>query len=589
MQEAWWRELDAATLRADIVAGLLGAILVLPQGIAFAPLAGMPPQYGIYTAVVPCIVAALFGSSRHVASGPTNANSLALFAMLSPLALVASPEYIALALAVTLLVGTMQLTLGALRLGAVANFVSPTVLLGFTAGAAALIAIHALRELLGLELPPGARAFDILRTAAAALASGRIDGLALAIGVVTVVVASLARRVSDRAPFMLLGLAAGTVAAWASMQPGLQAILPAALRHGVATVGAIPSALPPLSLPRIDWDRLPDLLAIAGALTLIALAQDIAIAKAIAQRSGQRIDANREFVGQGLSNIAGSFFSSYVSCGSLNRSLPNFEAGARTPLAAILAALLLVALVALVAPALAAIPLAAVSGSLLMVAWSLFDFARFRAIFAVSRAEFAIGAATLIATVVARLEWAIMFGALLSLFAYLFRTSRPNLRVMLPDSQAPDRAFVPVDDMQSPPRECPQLKLVRMEGSVYFAAVQHVGDRLLEYRREAPPQKHLLVMAKSMNFIDLAGAELWEAERREREAIGGGLYFHRPRPQVMEMWRATAFIERLGAWRIFPSKRAAIAAIYPRMDPQVCASCTARVFSECAAFPRTMP
>ena len=146
---SWVRRVSAQTLRADVLAGLLGAVLVLPQGIAFATLAGLPPEYGLYTAIVPCIVAALWGSSWHVMSGPTNANSLALFAMLSPLALAFSPAYIQLALAVTVMVGLMQWLIGALRLGSLANFISPSALFGFTAGAALLIAVHALPELLG--------------------------------------------------------------------------------------------------------------------------------------------------------------------------------------------------------------------------------------------------------------------------------------------------------------------------------------------------------------------------------------------------------------------------------------------------------
>ena len=583
MQDAWWRELDAATLRADLQAGLLGAILVLPQGIAFATLAGLPAQYGLYTAIVPCIVAALFGSSRHVASGPTNANSLALFAMLSPLAVVASPEYIGLALAVTLLVGLMQFSLGVLRLGVVANFISPSVLLGFTAGAATLIAIHALKELLGLDLPSGARAFDVLREVADAL-PGAIDLLALAVGVVTILVALAARRVNPRVPHMLLGLAAGAIASWAALRPELHERLPEALKHSVAMVGRIPGAIPPFAFPPVDWNRLPDLMGIAVALTIIALGQDIAIAKAIAQRSGQRIDANREFIGQGLSNIAGSFFSSFISCGSLNRSVPNYEAGARTPMAAVYSALLLIVLVAFSAPLLAMIPLAAVAALLLMVAWTLFDVARFRRLAAVAPGEFAIAATTFAATLTVRLELAILFGTLLSLVAYLYRTSRPAMRVLLPDPSTPERRFTPLEDLSRPLQECPQLKLVRMEGAVYFAAVQHVSDKLLEFRRSNPGQKHLLVMVKSMNFIDLAGADAWEAELRERRAMGGDLYFHRPRPPVLEIWKQTGFIERLGADHIFPSKRAALSAIYARMDPEVCRRCTARVFEECVAF-----
>jgi SulP family sulfate permease len=149
----WVRVVNAQTLRADFIAGILGALLVLPQGFAFATLAGLPPQYGLYTAIVPCAIAALFGSSRHVVSGPTNANSLALFATLAPLALVGSPPYIQLALAVTVIVGIMQFLIGALRLGAIANFISPAALRGFMSGAAALIALHSLTDLLGLTAP----------------------------------------------------------------------------------------------------------------------------------------------------------------------------------------------------------------------------------------------------------------------------------------------------------------------------------------------------------------------------------------------------------------------------------------------------
>src|ERR1700687_610680 len=389
MTEAWWREVNAATLRADLLAGLLGAVLVLPQGIAFATLAGLPPQYGLYTAVVPCAVAALFGSSRHVLSGPTNANSLALFAMLSPLAVVASPEYIQLALAVTLLVGLMQFSLGAVRLGVVATFISPSVLLGCTAGAAALIAVYALKDFFGLVLPPGANALEVLRRAARAPFESPMgmDLLAITVGSVTIAVALIIRRLGRRLPYMLVGLAAGTLIAWAATAPQTRHFLPLSLQHSVAIVGSIQGALPPLSLPFPEWSRLPDLLGIAGALTIVALGQAISIAKAIAQRSGQRIDVNREFRGQGLSNIAGSFFSSYVSCGSLNRSLPNYEAGARTPLAGVFAALLLVALVAFSAPVLAIIPLAAVAALLLLVAASLFDLKRFRQLAVLSREE----------------------------------------------------------------------------------------------------------------------------------------------------------------------------------------------------------
>jgi len=576
----WVREVGPGTLRADALAGLLGAVLVLPQGLAFATLAGLPPEFGLYTAVVPCIVAALFGSSRHVMSGPTNANSLALMAMLAPVAAVGSGAYIELALAVTVLVGAMQLAVGLLRLGGIANFISPAALKGFTSGAALLIAIHALKELLALRLPDGhAGALELLGLAIAQ--AGSWSPHTIAVGLVTLGAALLVRAVAPRWPGMLIALAAGTSLAWALAR----ATEPAGAT-AIATVGAIPSPWPPLHVPRIDWSTLPELVGLAGALTIVALGQSISIAKAIGARSGQAIDANREFVGQGLSNVVGGFFSSYVSCGSLNRSVPNLEAGAKTPLASVFSALWLLAMVALSAPLLAHIPFAAISALLLLVAWSLFDLAGWRRLAALDRTDFLIAAATAVATVTLRLEIAILLGTLLSLVAHLYVTSHPAMRTMGFDSDDPARPFVVLDTPREGLKpECPQLKLLRMEGPVYFGAVAHVGERLRALREAAAPQKHLLVMSKSMNFIDLAGADLWRDELRARRAMGGDLYFHRPRPQVVETWQRIGFEHELGTDHVFPDKRTAIATIVPRLDPAVCATCTARVFFECPPPP----
>ena len=567
--------MSPTTLRADALAGLLGAVLVLPQGIAFATLAGLPPEYGLYTAVVPCIIAALFGSSWHVMSGPTNANSLALFAMLSPLALAFSPAYIQLALAVTVMVGLMQWLIGALRLGVLANFISPAVLFGFTSGAALLIALYALPDLLGLDKGSGHGALAIIRQIAGQILQAR--PMALAVAAVTVAVALGVRKLRRGWPYMLVGLVMGTALAWGWAHYGGSDAGGAALR----TVGQVPAPWPRLEVPSIGWQQASELIGLAFALTIVALGQSISIAKTVALRSGQRIDANREFRGQGLSNIVGGFFSCYVSCGSLNRSLPNLEAGARTPLASVFSALLLLVLVAVSAPLLALIPMAAVGALLLLVALSLLDLARWRQLFDLSRSDFGVALATMVATVTLRLETAILLGMILSLMSFLFRTSRPAMRTMGFDSRRPDRQFVVIDDAEKALPECPQLKLLRMEGEVYFGATQHVADTLHALRHEATLQKHLLVMGKSMNFIDLAGAELWEAELSARRAMGGDLYFHRPRPEVIAMWKKTGFTRLLGPEHQFPDKRTAIATIFQKLDPEICRRCTARIFEEC--------
>ena len=575
----WVRQVSATTLRADAMAGLLGAVLVLPQGIAFATLAGLPPEYGLFTAVVPCIIAALFGSSLHVMSGPTNANSLALFAMLSPLALAFSPAYIQLALAVTVMVGVMQWLIGTLRLGSLANFISPAALFGFTSGAALLIAVYALPDLLGLAPAAEHGAAAVLLHVVSQL--GHAQPVALAVAAITAALAFAVRRFRPNWPFMLIGLVASTAVAWLWMASHGQVLPSAALR----TVGYIATPWPRFELPHISWASASELLGLAFALTIVALGQAISIAKAVAAKSGQRIDANREFRGQGLSNIVGGLFSCYVSCGSMNRSMPNLQAGARTPLAAVFSALLLLVLVAVSAPLLAQIPMAALAALLMLVAVALLDIARWQQLFRLSRTEFGVALATLVATVTIRLEMAILLGTLLSLMSFLYRTSKPAMRTMGFDGWGPERQFVVIAADKNTLPECPQLKLLRMEGEVYFGATQHVADTLYNLRHMPQPQKHLLVMGKSMNFIDLAGAELWEAELNARRAMGGDLYFHRPRPEVIQMWKTTGFTRVLGPEHQFPDKRTAIAAIFQKLDPQICQACTARIFWECRTLP----
>jgi SulP family sulfate permease len=393
------------------------------------------------------------------------------------------------------------------------------------------------------------------------------------------------RRFLPRWPFMLIALAAGTALASA-----MNAASPWPQWGAVAVVGSIPAIWPRFQWPAVDIQNLPELASIAFALTIVALGQSISIAKAVAARSGQSIDANREFRGQGLSNIVGGFFSSYVSCGSLNRSLPNLEAGARTPLAAVFASVWLLVLLAFTSPLLALIPMPAIAALLLIVSWSLLDIAGWQRLWRHSRQDFAIATVTALATITIRIEMAILLGTILSLVTYLHRTSRPFMRVMGFDVPAPkgspsDRPFVVRADVPAPLPECPQMKMIRMEGEVYFGAVSYVADQLRDLRAPADAAKHLLVMAKSMNFIDVPASELWREEMITRRSQGGDLYFHRPRPPVLELWKRVGYTDELGADHIFATKRIAIATIFERLDRGICAHCTARVFEECQTLP----
>ena len=527
-------------------------------------LAGLPPAWGLYGAVVPAAIAALAGSSRHVITGPTNALALALAASLAPLAAAGSAEYLRLALVVTLMVGLIQIGVAVLRLGALTHFIAPSVLLGFTSGAALLIVWYALVDL-------GARP--------------RPDAPALMVGGVTLAVAVGLRWRWPRGPYYLVALLVGTLTGVALTQGA-----GASLR----LVGALPQAWPDFVVPPLHWADLPRLATIALALTIVALGQSIAIAKAMAQRSGQLLDVNRECLGQGLANTAGAFFSCFVSCGSLNRSVPNLQAGARTPLAGVMAAALTLLLVALAAPWLAWVPMAAIGGLLLLVAWGLIDRAGWRELLLIDRREAAVAGGTLAATLLLPLQVAVLAGVAASLVVYLYRTAHPALRTMgfgAPPAAGIHRPFMVLESGASGASgaECPQLKMLRMEGSVWFGAEAHVADALQGLRDAPQPAQHLLVMSKSMNFVDAAGAMLWERERVRRLAKGGDLYFHRPRPPVVALWRQSGFIDRLGTDHLFADKRSAIAAIVPRLDGDICAQCRVRCFEECAGLPAPAP
>jgi sulfate permease, SulP family len=565
------------TLRADAMAGLLLAVLALPQGIAFATLAGLPPQYGIYSSIIPCAVAAIFGSSNHVVSGPTNANSLALFAALSPLAIPGSPDYIAFALAVTGLVGIIQLSIGAFRLGWMTDFIAPSVLIGFMSGAAVLIALYALPNLFGLHLTGGHEPYAVL--SGLINTAKHINLSALLVGLCTLLVTIGVARISRRLPFMLIGILAG----YAMSELLIRYF------HGepVARIGDVPSVLPPFSIPSASFSMLPQFISIAGALTIVALGQSVSISKALALRSRQHLDVDREIMGQGLCNIAGSFFSSYLSCGSLNRSLPNLLAGARTPLAAVLSSVFLVILALATRPFLERIPMPAIAAMLAYIAYSLFDVRGFARLARVSKTDFGVGVVTAIGMWFLPFQQAILIGCAFSLLLYLHRTAHPAIRALVPDPKSPGRIFTPIADFTELIPECPQIKLVRVEGSIYFGAAGYVSQ-VLHNMRNSATQKHLLVMVKSMNFVDLAGAEVWENELSARRAMGGGLYFHRPRDAVRKIWHRTGFDIRLGPENIFERKHEALASIYKQLDQDICATCPVRIFAECRKFPPSL-
>jgi len=390
---------DRATLRTDILAGLTGAIVVLPQGVAFATLAGMPPEYGLYSAMIPCIIAALFGSSRVMVTGPANAISLTVLAIMAPLAQPESARYVQLVITLAFMVGVWQLLLALARAGRLIDHVSHTVIVGFTAGAAVLIVNSQIRNFFGVEITRGASVAQTITEFARNVAS--VQGVTLTIGCLTLLAALLWRPLNRIVPAMLVAVIAGAlVAAFARWVDPTVA---------VRTVDALPGAIPPLSAPDLSLDTLRLLLVPSIAMTLLALAEAVSIAQALAKRRQEKLDGNQEFLGQGLANVAGSFFSAYPASGSFNRSGVNMAANAVTPFSAICAALFLVAILFFVAPLARYLPLAAVAAILFLVAWNLVDRREIRYLLS-DRFERVTLLATFAATLTIPLEWAILLG-----------------------------------------------------------------------------------------------------------------------------------------------------------------------------------
>ena len=564
----WGRGLDRRTLSADMMAGLTGAILVLPQGVAYAFIAGLPPEVGLYTAIVAATVAALFGSSWHMISGPTAALSIVLASVIGGLGTLTPDQYLGAALTITLLVGLIQLAMGLLRLGNLVSFISHTVVIGFTSGAAILIATSQMEHLLGVSID--AQGF-LAELSALFRALPDINFYALAIGLISLITSLVARRLHRRSPHLLLGLAAGSLACW----------LIDGAAHGVALVGALPGTLPPVTLPELTPDSLRVLTSGAFAIALLGLIEAVSIARAIALRSRQVIDGNQEFIGQGLSNIVGGFFSCYTSSGSFTRSGANYDAGARTPLASVFAALLL-SLILIFAPGITAyLPLPAMAGGILLIAWNLIDVPHIVHLVRVSRHESMVLVATVAATLLVALEFAIYIGVLLSLVLYLKRTSRPTVLEVAPRPDHPRRIIRNVRRYQL--EQCPQLKILRIDGSLFFGATDHVQRRLRAFTAE--PGSRVLIIGKGINFIDTAGVEMLLQEVRRLTDQGGELMISSLKGTVMDELRRRGDLKRIGEARFFETTEAALSSITPILDPDICQGCAKRVFGECASKP----
>jgi SulP family sulfate permease len=564
------RGYERAFLRPDLVAGLTVAVVLLPQAIAYAMIAELPPQMGLYAAIVAAVVGALWGSSFHLHTGPTNAASLLVLASLLTVAPPGSPEFLAAAGYMAIIIGVCRLVMGLLRMGVLVNFVADSVIVGFTAGAGLLISVNQLRHLLRLDVPSSPEVGQTIQALSGQVGLTHWPSLALGVGVIVAI--ALCKRFFPRLPAALLSM---VLAAAVTGSFGLE-------EQGVHALGAIPRSLPPLAdLPILDfaliWKLTPGALAVAA----IGLVEAMSIARSVASQSGQRLDSNQEFVGQGLASIVSGFFSGYAVSGSFTRTALNYTAGARTPLASVFSGLWVLVAMILLAPLAVYLPRAALAGVLLVTAAGMIDRQEIRRIIRTSKGDTWIMGSTFAATILLPLEFAVLAGMLVSFARYLIKTSTPGVFAVVPDENF--RHFIRARNATV----CPQLGVMEIEGSLYFGAVHHIEEALRNNQEAHPSQIFLLLRMHMVDICDVSGIHMLESVVRRYRERGGDVFLEGVRPGVLHMIGLYGFERMLGSENILNTDNAINHLFHKVLHPGFCVyECKERVFGECQALPK---
>lgn len=564
------RTYQRSNLRPDLLAGLTVAVILLPQAIVYALIAELPPHVGLYSAIVAAIVGGLWGSSNHLQTGPTNTASLLVLAVLLPIAASGTPEYLVAAGLLAVLVGAFRLALGLARLGILANFVSDSVIVGFAAGAGVLISVNQLRYLFRLDFHGSPYLVNTVQSLISNITEAHWISTALGLGTVLLII--ITRKLNAKLPGALLSMVA------AAAVVGIFRLD----REGVSVIGHLSRGLPPFSvLPILDFELIGKLSTGALAIAAIGLVEAMSIARSIAGQTGQRLDGNQEFVGQGLANIFCGFFSGYATSGSFLRSTVNFNSGGKTALASVFSGIFILAAMNIFAPFAAYVPRAALAGVLILTAYRMVDRQRIVRIWRGAGGDAAVMAVTFLATLFLHLEFAVLTGTLLSLVVYILKTSVPRVIPVLPDDKF--KHFVSHPGEQ----HCPQLSIINISGDLYFGAVNHIEKSIHQNMVEHPEQRFLLLRMHMVNQCDMSGIHVLENVLANYRKMGGDIFFVRVDPQVMKLFMSSGFLRRLGKDNILPEDRAIDHIYHKILDPAICIyECPVRAFRECQNLPK---
>jgi sulfate permease, SulP family len=557
-------------VRPDLLAAVTVALIILPQAMAYSLLAGLPPQTGLYAAMLSGAVGSLWGSSSQLQTGPTNTASLltlSALTLLSPALIAGTPPYLAAAGLLAVMAGLLRVALGLAGLGMLVRFVSDAVITGFTASAGLLIVANQVRNLLRLNVASTAGLLDTASIVGPKLSETHLPSLLLGLSVIVLIM--VLRRVNRRIPGALIAIV-------------LASVVVAVLDLGVKTIGPVPSGLPPLSpLPVTNLELIGQLSTSALSIAAIGLVEAISISRVLASRTGERLNSNQEFVGQGLANIASGLFSGYPVSGSFTRSSVNLQAGAVSPLAGLFSSALLLLATLTLSSLASYIPLAALAGVLMATAFTLVDRKEMARMWRSGGADRLTLVVTLVATLLLPLHFAILAGILMSLGSYLLRTTTPRVRTVVPSDEF--RHFEHQPDLPC----CPQLNVTEILGDLYFGAVQYVEEQIHRNQVANPGQRFLLLRMHSVHNIDISGIRALESVVRGYRQQGGDLFMVRVRPAVLGEMTSSGFLTTLGRDHLLDEDGAIGHLFYRVLDPAICIyECPVRVFRECQNLPK---
>lgn len=544
----WLPKYKKEQLKGDLSAGLTVGVMLIPQGMAYAMIAGLPPIYGLYAATLPLVLYALLGTSRQLAVGPVAMVSLLTAAGIGAMAEAGTTSYIALAIALALLVGFIQLGLGLFRLGFLVNFLSHPVISGFTSAAALIIGLSQLKHLLGVDLARSHHIHEIIIQAVEQASA--IHWATLGIGLAGIFLIIGIRRINRSIPGPLLAVLFGVLAVWGF---GLSDM-------GVKIVGEIPKGLPSFGVPQFSGEQLQTLLPIALAISLVSFMESIAVAKAIqAKHKNYKVSPNQELIALGAANIGGAFFQSYPVTGGFSRTAINDQSGAKTGMASVFSALLIVLTLLFLTPLFYFLPKAILASVIMVAVFGLIDYKEAIHLWHSDRSDFIMLLVAFVATLALGIEQGILTGVILSLAMVIYRTTRPHTAELgrIPGSEL-YRNIQRFDNLETRP----DLLIFRFDAQLYFANIQYFKDALEGMTaRRGKALKTILINAASINGLDSSAAHALEEVVADYAAQDIKIYFSGVRGPVRDAMTKARLIDKIGEQNFFMNIEQAVAAI----------------------------